>query len=214
MQVPLQHFGVQVKSILVPLTATDLSPYVQSATSYGAIMFAVTPAQCTSALRALQTLGYTGQKIFAGDCATNSVFSAAGAAASTNSVASAELNYLTKSSDVTTFNTAWAKYGSGPASYTDRLGFALAMNTYNMLKGLNGNYTKAAVTKFMNATNNQANFLAHPYTCNRQQNALFPSVCNPYFKMEVVKGTTLQSSKSNPWYVGTKLLNYAATQKK
>ena len=55
------------------------------------------------------------------------------------------------------------------------------MNLYDLFNEIGAdNLTPDAVTQALNATVDQPNFMAYPYTCNREQLAIAPAVCDTH----------------------------------
>jgi hypothetical protein len=54
------------------------------------------------------------------------------------------------------------------------------MNTANLIKTMKGAINKTTIVAALRATNNMPNMLGHPYTCNGQQLAGEPAICNAY----------------------------------
>jgi branched-chain amino acid transport system substrate-binding protein len=205
---PLSAHGVSVQPIIIPVDAADMSPYVEEAKSSGAqaVYVVGTGAQCTSAMRAKQALGVTASFYYSSSCASQGVVAGAGAAAADGSMFPVELDYLNASNkDVQTFNQAWKQYGNGTASYQTMIGFSLGMTGATVLAGAGGaKATSNSIASYLKGTTNIANFMAHPMSCGTKQLPQFPSVCDSYFNLIVVKDGSLTAGSAG-WISGSGL---------
>ena len=209
----LQKRGVtDIKIVSEKADAADFVPALRSATvSNPEVLMAVFPAQgCSRILQAAQALRLQARIFLPSACAAKEVFDAGGAAAEGVTFASGVVPYVnTQDPDVATYREKLERYGGGDAtpSLLSQAGFALVMNLHRLLSKLEPDkLTGADLTRALQTTLDEPNFMGHPFTCNGRQFPLLPSVCNGYVRLLRYQGEDRFEDVTGNWVSGADLL--------
>jgi branched-chain amino acid transport system substrate-binding protein len=185
-EIVLRAKGVtDVKLVAAKADAADFAPSVKAATAGDPdAVIVLFPAQsCARIMSAARSLNVKARMFYPSACASQAVVDAAGPAAENAYFASAYLPFDDPSPEVATWK-AEAKV-SKPSALS-QAGFSVAMNVYDLLE--DGADTPAALTAKLRAAVNHPSFMAHPYTCDRNQVPLMSAVCNPHVRLLQYKG--------------------------
>ncbi len=184
----LRSKGVtDVKTVAARADAADLAPAVKavSAGDPDAVVVLFPAQSCARIMSAARGLGVRARMFYPSACASQAVVDAAGPAAENAYFASAYLPFDDPSSEVAT----WKGEAEVPEpSALSQAGFAVAMNVYRLL--LDGADSPAAVTQALRQSAGRPGYMAHPYTCDREQVPLLSAVCNPYVRLLQYQGGT------------------------
>ncbi|KAA0233916.1 MAG: hypothetical protein JJLCMIEE_01093 [Acidimicrobiales bacterium] len=205
----------------VGITDVTLVPEDQNATDFTAslsvaaegdpdvIMVMLAGQACAGIMQAAQSLGIEAAMTYSGGCTDQSILETASTAAD-GSYFSTEMIWYddTSDADVKTFREALDEYGDGDItmSMLAQMGFSNVMNLYNLFVEMGGeNITPEALTEALNATEDQPNFMAHPYTCNREQVSFAPAVCDAHALILQLEDGEM-SDVGGGWISGAELL--------
>lgn len=160
------------------------------------------PAQsCARIMAAARSLRVQARMFYPSACASEAVVSAAGPAAENAYFASAYLPFDDPSPEVATWR---AEAEVSEPNALSQAGFAVAMNVYDLLE--DGTDTPAAVTEKLRAAVDRPGYMAHPYTCDREQVPLLPAVCNPHVRLLQYTGGTFVDLAGD-WVSGAGLVS-------
>ena len=205
-QKSLEGAGLSVKYVNVSPTASDLTaPAAEGVTSGAELMYIQVPNACAPMMKALESVGNTMPVISVGTCSAPSVLEAAGPAA--EGVYFPEpvelLSNGSEQAEIT--NASFEEWASSemPRETFSVEGFASVMNVWETLnEAPESDLTSSKILGLFTSGSEHANWLAHPYTCNRKQVPAQEAVCNGYQKMTQVKeGTVVEVTKN--WVNGT-----------
>jgi len=202
-EVVLRAKGVtDVKLVAAKADAADFAPSVKAATAGDPdAVIVLFPAQsCARIMSAARSLNVKARMFYPSACASQAVVDAAGPAAENAYFASAYLPFDDPSPEVATWK-AEAKV-SKPSALS-QAGFSVAMNVYDLLE--DGADTPAALTTKLRAAVDHPGFMAHPYTCDRNQVPLMSAVCNPHVRLLQYKGGKFGDVTGN-WVSGAHLV--------
>lgn len=205
----------------VGITDVTLVPEDQNATDFTAslsvaaegdpdvIMVMLAGQACAGIMQAAQSLGIEAAMTYSGGCTDQSILETASSAAD-GSYFSTEMIWYddTSDADVATFREALDEYAEGDVtlSLLGQMGFSNVMNLYNLFVEMGGdNITPEALTEALNATVDQPNFMAHPYTCNREQVSFAPAACDAHALILQLEGGEM-NDVGGGWINGAELL--------
>ncbi len=190
-----------VKNIPLSPTSPDPAPQAALVESSGAqLAYVDVPNGCGNVLKALKSVGYTGKIIGIDPCGAPPVLQASAGGANGMYIASPFLLQSGSSSQAKLFMAAMKKWAA-PGTLTDSIstaGFATVMNVQQVLSKISGTPTTTSILAAFKSGTHQ-NFLSHPYTCNGQALKGAPAICNDYYLMNQVKGTTITQPSSTDW---------------
>ncbi|MBV6507879.1 MAG: hypothetical protein JJLCMIEE_00937 [Acidimicrobiales bacterium] len=173
------------------------------------IMVMLAGQACAGIMQAAQALGIESAMTYPGGCTDETILEAAATAAE-GAYFSTEMVWYddTSDPDVEVFRRSLDEYADGEPtlSMLGQLGFANIMNLYELFVEIGGDkVTPEAVTEALNATVDQPNFMAHPYTCNRQQVSFAPAVCDAHALIFRYEGGEM-NDVGGGWVTGVDLL--------
>ena len=190
-----------VKNIPLSPTSPDPSPQAALVESSGAqLAYVDVPNGCGNVLKALKSVGFTGKIIGIDPCGAPPVLQASAGGANGMYIASPFLLQSGSSSQAKLFMAAMKKWAA-PGTLTDSIstaGFATVMNVQQVLSKISGTPTTTSILAAFKSGTHQ-NFLSHPYTCNGQALKGAPAICNDYYLMNQVQGTTITQPSSTDW---------------
>ena len=176
--------GLDLLAYAVPLGTPDMTPQVQAAVSKGAESFLVLgePAFCISALKAMKTVGFTGQVVIISQCLSPNIAKAVPGGLDGVKVATMEARGQ-KDPDVERYDAVAARYAPGtpPHESTNADSYALVLAFARAMKDLNpSNVTPATVVQTLNGMSPQPMPLlpGQTFQCNRKVSPLTPAVCS------------------------------------
>ncbi|MFT3865002.1 MAG: ABC transporter substrate-binding protein [Solirubrobacterales bacterium] len=191
-QKSLEGAGLKVNYINVSPSASDLtSPAAEAVTAGAELVYIQVPNACAPMMKALESVGNTVPVISVGTCSAPSVLEAAGPAA--EEVYFPEpVELLSNGSEQAEITSAafdeWTS-SEMPRETFSVEGFASVMNVWETLNEAPESDLQASkILGLFTSGSEHANWLAHPYTCNRKQVPAQEAVCNGYQKMTQVKG--------------------------
>lgn len=203
----LEGAGIEVTGVNVAPSASDLtSPAAEAVTAGTELVYIQVPNACAPMMKALQSVGNTAPVISVATCASPSVLKAAGSAA--EEVYFPEpLELLTSGSEeAEVTNAAFDKFTGEemPRETFSVTGFGSVMNIWETLnEAPESDLQQAKVLGLFTGGSEHPNWMAHPYTCNRQQVPSQEAVCNGFQKITQVKSGEI-IDVSNGWVNGTK----------
>jgi branched-chain amino acid transport system substrate-binding protein len=190
-----------VKDIPLSPTSPDPSPQAALVESSGAqLAYVDVPNGCGNVLKALKSVGFTGKIIGIDPCGAPPVLQASAGGANGMYIASPFLLQSGSSSQAKLFMAAMKKWAA-PGTLTDSIstaGFATVMNVQQVLSKISGTPTTTSILAAFKSGTHQ-NFLSHPYTCNGQALKGATAICNDYYLMNQVQGTTITQPSSTDW---------------
>ena len=190
-----------VKDIPLSPTSPDPSPQAALVESSGAqLAYVDVPNGCGNVLKALKSVGYTGKIIGIDPCGAPPVLQASAGGANGMYIASPFLLQSGSSSQAKLFMAAMKKWAA-PGTLTDSIssaGFATVMNVQQVLSKISGTPTTTSILAAFKSGTHQ-NFLSHPYTCNGQALKGATAICNDFYLMNQVQGTTITQPSSTDW---------------
>ncbi len=190
-----------VKNIPLSPTSPDPAPQAALVESSGAqLAYVDVPNGCGNVLKALKSVGYTGKIIGIDPCGAPPVLQASAGGANGMYIASPFLLQSGSSSQAKLFMAAMKKWAA-PGTLTDSIstaGFATVMNVQQVLSKISGTPTTTSILAAFKSGTHQ-NFLSHPYTCNGQALKGATAICNDYYLMNQVQGTTITQPSSTGW---------------
>ena len=190
-----------VKNIPLSPTSPDPAPQAALVESSGAqLAYVDVPNGCGNVLKALKSVGYTGKIIGIDPCGAPPVLQASAGGANGMYIASPFLLQSGSSSQAKLFMAAMKKWAA-PGTLTDSIstaGFATVMNVQQVLSKISGTPTTTSILAAFKSGTHQ-NFLSHPYTCNGQALKGATAICNDYYLMNQVQGTTITQPSSTNW---------------
>ena len=202
-EVVLRAKGVtDVKLVAAGSDSADLAPHVKAVTAGNPDAVVVLfPAQsCARIMAAARALNVKARMFYPSACASKAVVDAAGPAAENAYFATGYLPFDDPSPEVATWKT---EAEVTQPSVLSQAGFSVAMNAYALLR--EGADTPEAMTTKLRASTGRAGYMAHPYTCDRQQVPLLSAVCNPYVRLLQYKGGKFVDVTGN-WVSGADLV--------
>ena len=205
-QSSLEGAGLKVDYINVSPTASDLtSPAAEAVTAGSELVYIQVPNACAPMLKALESVGNTAPIISVGTCSAPSVLEAAGPAAEEIYFPEPVELLSNGSEQAEITNAAFEEWTSSemPRETFSVEGFAAVMNIWETLnEAPESDLQSAKILGLFTAGSEHANWMAHPYTCNRKQVPAQEAVCNGYQKMtQVQEGTVVEVTKD--WVNGT-----------
>ena len=149
-----------------------------------AIMVLFAAQGCSRIMQAKQAVGVQAKMFYPGSCADESVLAAGGAGANGAYFNEETVLYSSDDPQVKIYRDALAKHApDAKKSGFSQTGFGALMNVSALLKDIPGDITSASLVTALGGTNRQANFMAHPYTCDRKQVPGLPAVCNAFSRI-------------------------------
>ena len=190
-----------VKDIPLSPTSPDPSPQAALVESSGAqLAYVDVPNGCGNVLKALKSVGYTGKIIGIDPCGAPPVLQASAGGANGMYIASPFLLQSGSNPQAKLFTAAMKKWAA-PGTLIDSIstaGFATVMNVQQVLSKISGTPTTASILAAFKSGTHQ-NFLSHPYTCDGQALKGATAICNDYYLMNQVQGTTITQPNPNDW---------------
>jgi branched-chain amino acid transport system substrate-binding protein len=192
----------EVKQIPLSPTSPDPSPQAALIQSSGAdLAYIDVPNGCGNMLKALKSIGYTGKLMGIDPCGAPPVIAASSGGANGMYIASPFLLQTGTSQQAQLFQAALKKWAA-PGTFIDSIstaGFATVMNVQAALSKISGTPTTQSILAAFKTGSNHPNFLSHPYTCDGQQMAGAPSICNDYYLMNQIENGQLTQPNPNNW---------------
>jgi len=190
-----------IKYVPLSPTSPDPSPQAALVESSGAqLAYVDVPNGCGNMLKSLKTVGYTGKLMGIDPCGAPPVIAASAGGANGMYIASPFLLQSGSSQQAQLFQAAMKKWAA-PGTLVDSIstaGFATVMNVQQVLSTISGTPTTSTILAAFKTGTHQ-NFLSHPYTCNGQAMKGAPAICNDYYLMNQVQGTTITQPDPNDW---------------
>jgi branched-chain amino acid transport system substrate-binding protein len=188
-----------IKTVGIPPTTPDPSPEVATAlASHPDVIYVDIPNNCGVVLKDIKSLGYSGKLLGIDPCtAPQAITSAAGGAEGMYVATPFQIG----GSQFNLFVAALKRWGA-PNTAIDGIagaGFATVMNVQAALSTIKGTPTTKSILAAFKTGSNHPNYMSHPYTCDGNQIAKAVSICNDYYLMSQVKGTSLSVSNLTDW---------------
>ena len=187
----------------IPLSPTSPDPSPQAAlveSSGAQLAYIDVPNGCGNVLKALKSVGYSGKLMGIDPCGAPPVIAAAAGGANGMYIASPFLLQSGSNPQSQLFVAAMKKWAA-PGTLVDSIssaGFATVMNVQQVLSKIPGTPTTASIlAAFKSGTH--PNFMSHPYTCDGQALKGATAICNDYYLMNQVQGTTITQPSSTDW---------------
>lgn len=178
----LNELGVQdVTLVGAAADAADFTGPVAQVTEGDpdAVMVLFAAQGCSRIMAAKQSIGVTAKMFYPGSCADESVIEGGGAGAEGAYFNSEPLLFTSDDPEVKTWRDQMDTYSPETTlSAYSQGGFQTIMNIQAMLKKIEGEITPKAVIQALSSAQDEPNFMAHPYTCDRKQVPGAPAVCN------------------------------------
>lgn len=178
----LNKLGVQdVTLVGAAADAADFTGPVAQVTKGNpdAVMVLFAAQGCSRIMAAKQSIGVTAKMFYPGSCADESVIKGGGAGAAGAYFNSEPLLFTSDEPEVKTWRDQMTRYSPKTTlSAYSQAGFQTVMNIQATLKKISGEITPEAVVQTLASAKDEPNFMAHPYTCDRQQVQGAPAVCN------------------------------------
>ncbi|HEY7632750.1 MAG TPA: ABC transporter substrate-binding protein [Thermoleophilaceae bacterium] len=187
--------GGEYKIFPLPPSQADASPVVASALAYkpDAIILE-SPSQCVALLNALKSLGNTKPVLSIDPCAAPNVIQATNGAANGTYIFSAYQLFDGDTKDAQLARAIIAKYAppkqviNSPALQ----GLNTVMNVQDAFKDTDpSKLTSAYMLKTLRSGSDHPNFMADPYTCNKQAVPVLPALCNAKYFVDQIKNDKL-----------------------
>jgi branched-chain amino acid transport system substrate-binding protein len=179
-----KNAGIPIDVVAIAPGTADMTPQVQAEISKGTDFMEVLGdvSFCTSALKAMKTLDYTGNVSIIAQCEdTGSYQGISGGYAGDYETTVAST--LTSDPDVAIYEAAMAKYASGTGPFANGVtqgGFAVVLGFARSVKGLSAAPTsaniEAAITSMAPAT--MPFGAGGTFQCNGKQLSIAPDVCS------------------------------------
>ncbi len=174
----------KVTEVPIPQTAADASSYAAAAwADEPDVIYVDSPNACPAVLKALVDIGSTAEKLGIDPCTDPRAIEAAGGGAEGLYFAAPVLPLSSDDPDVQLFNAVMAKYAPADTTLNTLtvLGFQTVMNAWEMLSTLpEDQLTTEGILNAFRTGSDHHNFMAHPYTCDGNQLAGAPALCNAY----------------------------------
>lgn len=173
--------SVAATGVPVPPTAADVSAQAATVvTSNPDTVFVNTPVGCASMLKSLDQLGFKGTKLVIDPCTDPRVIQAAGAGAE-NITWGGPIDAPNSNADATLMMAVLQKYAPDAALTTITfMGVQSVMNIQKYLSPTADSLTAASIISTFQKGTDNANFAAHPFTCDGKQIPGSISICNGY----------------------------------
>lgn len=212
----LEALGAATTMVAVSDKAPDLTPAVRTAANNADAMIAVTsPNRCLSLLQAHQQLGGDGPALVTvASCSKQKIIQSFGGALKNVTFGLPIDDVDPNHPETKQYEAAMKQYGSGDLELDDvaAQGFANTMNVYDALKKIGAaNVTAASVTRFLQDTVKQHDWMRAPYTCSPEKLPIrgLPGACNTALLMATVEDGKLVTPKSG-WTDGAGYLPKSA----
>jgi branched-chain amino acid transport system substrate-binding protein len=206
-QKSLEGAGIEVNYINVSPTASDLSsPAAEAVTAGDDMIYIQITNACAPMMKALESVGNTAPVMSVAACASPLVIEAAGPAA--EEVYFAEPFELLSggSEDAEITNAVLDEFAPKemPRETFAQSGFGSIMNIYETLnEAPESDLTSGKILSLFTSGSEHPNWLAHPYSCTRDQVPSQEAVCNGYQRITQVQGGEIVAV-SKDWVNGTK----------
>lgn len=150
-----------------------------------AIMVLFAGQGCSRVMQAKAALGIEAKMFYPGSCADEAVIEAGGAGAD-GAYFNEEVVLYDNLEDpqVKTYVDALAKYSpDAKKSGFSQTGFGAVMNIAELMKKSPGDISSESFVTALGETQDQPNFMAHDYACDREQVPGLPAVCNAFSRI-------------------------------
>ena len=183
----LEQVGVEeVNLIPEKADATDFTASVSSAANGNpdAVMVLFTAAGCGNIMKARASLGISDdiKFFYPGSCSDQAVIEAGGAGAEDAFFNEEFILFNDKEDEqVRIYRDKLEQYGEGEPKYSgfSQTGFSAIMNLKDIFEAVGvDDLNTASIRSFLDGTQEQANFMSHPYTCDGKQVPGIRAVCN------------------------------------
>jgi branched-chain amino acid transport system substrate-binding protein len=176
-----------------------MSSAAASAISSGPdLVYDETPSQCPAVLKALKSVGYTGHIGGIDPCTSPPALASAGSAA--NGLIFAQPFYSLDSSqpDAKLALAIISKYAPKNIALDSPAlsGLGAVINIQKTLSGITGKLTSQTILAAFTSGSDHPNFLAHPYTCDRQQVPAQAASCNGWMLVKQVTNGQIKTLSS------------------
>ena len=203
----MKNAGIKSKYVPVAPDAADLSaPAASAISSNPDLVYVEVPGACPAALKALKSVGYSGKLMGIDPCTSPPALKAAGDAAEGLYFAQPFVSLDAGGQQAAVTMAALQKYAPADIALDSiaLAGFGSVMNIQAKLSKENVNsLTSSQILPAFEKGSNNPNWLAHGYTCNRQQVPGQAAVCNGWQKIKQVKNGQVVTVTSD-WVNGTK----------
>jgi branched-chain amino acid transport system substrate-binding protein len=173
------------------------------------VMVMMAGSACGGVMQAKQSLGIDIPFVYSSSCAAADILKQYGSAAQGDYFASDFTFYGDlKDPDVKIYRAKLKKYApkKHALSSLSQFGFSNVMNLKAQFDEIGfDNLTSESLKAALDATKDQANFMAHPYTCDRKQVNLATAVCDTYAIVYQYKKTKMVDV-SDGWVSGADLV--------
>lgn len=199
----------QIIDVFESPTAADWTPSLTKAneTNPDAILVLSSGATCAKIMQSAIALSIDPKKmVYPQNCLGTDTLDAGGAGAEGISANSPFLAPQSDDVEVKIFRDAMEKHASGSNIGPDtQMGFSQIMDLYAIMKKIPGEITPNAIMTALQATSDEPNFMAHPYTCNGSQVPGLPAICNANERILKVESGQLVDV-TNSWVEGVSKL--------
>lgn len=150
-----------------------------------AIMVLFAGQGCSRVMQAKGALGIDAMMFYPGSCADEAVIEAGGAGAEGAFFNEEVVLYDDlEDPEVKTYVDALAEYApDAKKSGFSQTGFGAVMNIAELMKETSGDITTESFVAAIGQAKDKPNFMAHPYTCDREQVPGLPAVCNAFSRI-------------------------------
>jgi len=190
-----------IKDIPLSPTSPDPSPQAALVESSGAqLVYVDIPNGCGNVLKALKAVGYAGKIMGIDPCGAPPVIQAAAGGANGMYIASPFVLQSGNSQQAQLFTAAMGKWAA-PGTLIDSIstaGFATVMNVQQVMSTISGTPTTASILAAFKSGTHQ-NFLSHDYTCDGQALLGASAICNDYYLMNQIQGSSLTQPSASNW---------------
>ncbi len=150
-----------------------------------AIMVLFAGQGCSRVMQAKSALGIDAKMFYPGSCADEAVIEAGGAGAE-DAYFNEEVVLYDNVEDpqVKIYVDALAEFSpDAKKSGFSQTGFGAVMNIAELMKKSSGDITSESIVTSLGETKDQPNFMAHDYTCDREQVPGLSAVCNAFSRI-------------------------------
>lgn len=210
-----ENLGMSVEN--VPLadgaSASQLAAAAaQASAASSEFIYVETPAMCPQAVLAVSQTGYSGAVGALGVCASLPAVKTMGEAADGLILAGPYvwpdlIDSKEWGEELAITLAAFEKYAPEDLALNSAAlgGFGSVMNIHAALDELQGPLNEKTILGAFEKGSEHPNWLAHPYTCDRQQVPTQKAVCNPYEQIQVIEGGEVVT-KSPEWVNGAQYI--------
>ena len=192
----MKNAGFSIKTVPVSPTQADMSSAAASAISSSPdLVYDETPGQCPAVLKALKSVGYSGHIGGIDPCTSPPALASAGSAADGLIFAQPFYSLNSGQPDANLALAIIGKYAPKNIALDSPAlaGLGSVMNIQKTLSAVKGQLDSKSILSAFTLGSNHPNFLAHPYTCNRQQVPAQAASCNGDMLIKQVSGGQIKT---------------------